>query len=265
MHLKANFNTIHEQHVLRHILHLVQKIDTNWQNASYRRACLKDLMDCLKRCSTHHSDLIKEQAKLLRLIKEDETSYHHFIGIFVALERAYSRGVFESDFVVETKDHANITSNKIPCVAICDNIRSAHNVGAIIRSAECFGIETLYLCGYTSTPDNEKTRKTAMGCDDFVDWQWRPHIGELIGELKAKGFHVYALETAQKSSNLFETKIKTPCAFVLGNERFGIDEKTLDLCDEIIRIPMAGVKNSLNIAAAFSIAAAECVRQIHYR
>lgn len=264
MHTKANFTTIHQQHVLRHILQIVQKVDTHWQDVNARTYYLKELIDCLNRCSEHQSDLIKEQAKLSRLIKLNENSYHHFIGIFVALERAYSRGVFESDFVVETKDKSYKTSDRIPCVAICDNIRSAHNVGAIIRTAECFGLESLYLCGYTSTPDNAKTKKTAMGCDEFINWEWHPHIADLISELKGQGFRIYALETAQKSSNLFETKLQTPCAFILGNERFGIDDKTLELSDEVLRIPLVGVKNSLNIAAAFSIAAAECMRQVRY-
>jgi len=137
---------------------------------------------------------------------------------------------------------------------IAQNIRSLFNVGSLFRSADVFGVDKIYLCGYTATPPNPKIGKVALDADTFVPWEkhWQTHL--LIPKLKKQGIKIYALETGQKTKNLTTFKPHFPCALIVGNEVKGISKKILSLADEIISIPMLGQKESLNVAIAGSIA-----------
>lgn len=149
-------------------------------------------------------------------------------------------------------------------VIIAHNIRSAHNVGAFFRTADGAGIDKIYLTGYTQAPfDPEKDKretkaqrglgKTALGAVEFVDWEKKENVLDLIKELKARGFRVLGLEKTAQSQNIFKFKPIFPCAFILGNETDGINEEILKECDCILEIPMRGKKESLNVSVAAGI------------
>jgi len=146
---------------------------------------------------------------------------------------------------------------------LLDNIRSAWNVGAILRSADGFGLTHAYLCGITPTPDNEAVTKTSLGAEDSVPWSYHKNAVNLIKGLKIEGWNVYALEDDERAvalesdSLLSKTQERDPALHVLivGNEVTGVDPELLDLCDMIYYIPMRGEKKSFNVAIAFGIAA----------
>lgn len=141
---------------------------------------------------------------------------------------------------------------------LLDNIRSAWNVGSILRSADGFGFMHAYLCGITPTADNETVTKTSLGAEDSVPWSYHKDAVKLVKGLKLEGWEVYALEEDMRSlsiSYFTDLQSPNPAVLIVGNEVTGVDPGLLDLCDKIFYIPMLGEKKSFNVAIAFGIAA----------
>lgn len=141
--------------------------------------------------------------------------------------------------------------------AVLHNIRSCYNVGAIFRTADAIGVKKIYLTGYTPTPKKnpEKIKKTALGAEKFVRWEYKNKIDTVIRELKKQKIKIVALETEKSALPYFKFKPKFPLAILVGNEVRGIDKRTLKKADFVLKIPMFGKKESLNVAVAFSILA----------
>jgi 23S rRNA (guanosine2251-2'-O)-methyltransferase len=139
---------------------------------------------------------------------------------------------------------------------LLDNVRSAWNVGSILRSADGFGFTHAYLCGITPTADNEAVTKTSLGAGDSVPWSYHKDAVKLVKGLKKEGWSVYALEEEKRAISL-ESDGDVPILqlLIVGNEVTGVDPELLDLCDAIFYIPMRGDKKSFNVAIAFGIAA----------
>jgi tRNA G18 (ribose-2'-O)-methylase SpoU len=143
---------------------------------------------------------------------------------------------------------------------LLDNIRSAHNVGSIFRTADAIGADRLYLCGITPIPTQEDAiQKTALGAEENVPWQYDSNALQLTLRLKTLGFNLIALESAPQAIPLYHFQIdhadQRPVVLVLGNERAGVDPEIINLCDSIVALPMLGKKRSLNVAVAFGTAA----------
>ncbi|MBI3316564.1 MAG: RNA methyltransferase [Candidatus Omnitrophica bacterium] len=144
---------------------------------------------------------------------------------------------------------------KYPFCALLNNIRSLYNVGAIFRSADGVGVEKLWLCGITGIPPSSKISKTALGAEKTVPWEYRENAVSLSRELKEMGYQIVLLEQAQGSVSYEEAEIKPPLCLIVGSEISGVNEELLALADQILEIPMVGLKISLNVAVAFGIAA----------
>lgn len=144
---------------------------------------------------------------------------------------------------------------------LLDNIRSAWNVGSILRSADGFGFAQAYLCGITSTPDGQArdtVRKTSLGAEDSVPWSYHKDAVKLVRGLKKEGWSIFALEEDERASSISQfagSENHNPVVIILGNEVTGVDPELLDLSDNIFHIPMRGGKKSFNVAIAFGIAA----------
>jgi tRNA G18 (ribose-2'-O)-methylase SpoU len=154
---------------------------------------------------------------------------------------------------VEVKDE-----RRKNCAVLMDNIRSAWNVGSILRSADGFRFTHAYLCGITPTADNETVTKTALGAEDSVPWSYHKDAVKLVKGLKKEGWRVYALEEDPRAvliSQFHDHQLPGPMVLTVGNEVTGVDPELLDLCHEIVHIPMRGEKKSFNVAIAFGIAA----------
>lgn len=148
-------------------------------------------------------------------------------------------------------------------VVIAHNIRSAHNVGSILRTADAVGVEKIYLCGITPTPHDKFGRarpdihKAALGAEFFVPWEYKRSVTHVIAKVKKEGYSIVALEQSPHSikyTKIKETKNKK-IALILGTETTGLPKTILKKADCIIEIPMRGKKESLNVAVAFGIAA----------
>ena len=138
---------------------------------------------------------------------------------------------------------------------IAHDIRSLHNIGAIFRSADAFGIEKIWLTGYTATPPRPEIAKVALGSDQRVAWEKRDNLEDLIKELRSQGKIIAALETGKGSIPI--NKFHQPAmeiALILGNEVEGLEKTVLEQVDNILEIPMLGKKQSLNVSVAAGIA-----------
>ena len=160
----------------------------------------------------------------------------------------------EYDFIVATKDHSNLKIRTFSIICLLDSIRSAHNVGAFFRNAECFGIESLILSGLTPTPEIPQVVKTAMGTDQLLPWTYEKSAINAIKKLKEKNYQIWSVETARTATALSEIQtIPDKLALVFGHEQFGIDHNILNLSDKIISIQLFGRKNSLNVSVCQGI------------
>lgn len=140
---------------------------------------------------------------------------------------------------------------------LLDNIRSAWNVGSILRSAEGFGFRHAHLSGITPTPRNEAVTKTSLGAEGFISWSEHKNSVELVQTLKEAGWKIYALEETKNTTDIrkLKTNPREKALIILGSEVTGVDPELLELADEIISIPMQGKKRSFNVSVAFAIAA----------
>jgi tRNA G18 (ribose-2'-O)-methylase SpoU len=171
---------------------------------------------------------------------------------------------------------------KCSLVVIAHNIRSAHNIGSLLRTSDGLGVDKVYFTGYTPYPlSSDDTRlphlarktanqinKTALGAEESVDWH---HIGNsnssnnpdnidgLIIALKKNGYTVAGLEQHEKSVRLTEYEVPAKLALLLGSEIGGINRELVQQCDDLIKIPMKGEKNSFNVVEAATMALFYCV------
>jgi len=154
--------------------------------------------------------------------------------------------------------------NKTPLVVVLDNVRSLHNVGSVFRTGDAFLVEAVYLCGITSTPPQAEIHKTALGAENTVEWKYFEDTHDALTDLKAKGYHVFAIEQADGSTLLTDLKLEksNKYAVILGNEVKGVQQSVVDACDGCIEIPQFGTKHSLNVSVTGGIVIWEMVRLI---
>lgn len=191
----------------------------------------------------------------------NEASAEEFTRLLISLEALLGRGVKDQEIIILKKDREAIEREKVPVVVLLDNLRSAQNVGSIFRTSEAIGVRQLVLCGHTPTPDHSMVQKTSLKAHEHVTWKQRENISDAILDLKANNYEIVGLETTEKGDNIFKHIFVRPTALVFGNEKNGISEETLKLCDKIITIPMNGFKNSLNVGVALGVALYEARRQ----
>lgn len=148
--------------------------------------------------------------------------------------------------------------------AILDNLRSIHNVGSTFRTADGLGVDRLILCGTTPHPhpdeswrrDHLALTKTALGAEQTVNWEYQSDIHDAIHHVKQNNFRVIGLETEPSAMELqnYHPLPGDKIALIIGNEPDGLSPEVLASCDEVLKIPMLGDKESLNVSVAFGIA-----------
>jgi tRNA G18 (ribose-2'-O)-methylase SpoU len=150
---------------------------------------------------------------------------------------------------------------KLPVRVVLDNVRSLYNVGAFFRTADAAGIEALHLCGCTGTPPHRGIAKTALGAEEQVAWDHTWDTGERIRELRERGYEVVAIETTPHAVDLFDWVPRFPVCVIFGHEVAGLSPEVEGLADTHIRIPMLGMKHSLNVATAAGVVLFELLRK----
>ncbi len=144
---------------------------------------------------------------------------------------------------------------KLPLVVVLDNVRSSHNIGSVFRTSDALLIERVYLCGISSTPPDKEIRKTALGAENTVEWEYHTSTSELVSSLKDRGYIVIAVEQVENSTSLTDYFPEENCklALVFGNEVKGVQQEVVNQCDLALEIPQYGTKHSFNISVSVGI------------
>lgn len=153
-----------------------------------------------------------------------------------------------------------IADNGAPLLLILDQINDVRNFGAIIRTAEVAGVTAVVIQNSSSAPINSDTIKTSAGAIFNIPIFKVNHIKDAIYHFKSLGISIVsASEKADK--NLYDTDFKKPVAIVIGSENKGINKSVLKISDEIVKLPMYGKIESLNVSVASGIFLYEAIRQ----
>jgi 23S rRNA (guanosine2251-2'-O)-methyltransferase len=144
---------------------------------------------------------------------------------------------------------------KMPVVAVLDNIRSKHNIGAVFRSADAFGVAKIYLCGITACPPDREIQRTALDATESVAWEHCESTQEALTRLKDEGWRITGVEQTDESTDLadFIPAEGEKYALVFGNEVNGIDDGLIHLLDHCVEIPQYGAKHSINVSVSAGI------------
>ncbi|MEM5774866.1 MAG: TrmH family RNA methyltransferase [Anaerolineaceae bacterium] len=164
---------------------------------------------------------------------------------------------------ISTFSHANpaLLSGDQPVgqmAVLLDNIRSAYNVGAILRTADAVKASRLYCCGTTPTPDHPKVRKTALGAEFAASWSLEWNALDTVENCRRAGLKIVSLELSPAAVSVFDLQpeqVHFPLLLVLGSEVTGVDREILAVSDLVLQIPMLGAKGSINVSTAFGVAA----------
>ncbi len=142
---------------------------------------------------------------------------------------------------------------------ILHNIRSAHNVGSVFRSADGAGVSKIYISGYTPAPidrfgrEQEEIKKTSLGATLTVSYEIYPDIQVLLKKLHTEKITVVAVEQTPKAISYTAFKPEGDTAYIFGNEVTGVEEDILALVEHHIQIPMSGAKESLNVSVCAGV------------
>ena len=166
---------------------------------------------------------------------------------------------FEYSEVEDIIEYAK-SKNEEPIVLILDKIEDPHNLGAIIRSAECMGVHGIIIQKRNACLVTDTVEKVAAGACSYVKIARVTNITESIKKLKEYGLWIYGLDMAGKS-NIYNTKLEGAIGIVVGNEGEGISRLVKENCDVLMKIPMTGKINSLNASVSAAISIYEVVRQ----
>lgn len=139
------------------------------------------------------------------------------------------------------------------------NLRSAHNVGSILRTCDGAGVDEVYLVGTTPAPTDRFGRKradiakTALGAENSVSWTYHESIEKLIQQLHSDGYTLVCVEQTENAVDYKKYKPKTKSTFIFGEEVKGLPDELIHECDIAVYIPMYGTKESLNVSVATGI------------
>lgn len=147
-----------------------------------------------------------------------------------------------------------------PLIVVCDEISDPHNLGAIIRTAECAGAHGVVIPKRRSAGLTAVVGKTSAGAVAHIAVARVPNIPTLLKELKKQGVWIFGA-AADGATPLYGADLKGPAAIVIGSEGDGMTRLVSENCDFLVSIPMRGKLNSLNASAAAAVLLYEAVRQ----
>ncbi len=238
-----------EARVWRQALKRLADIETRWDDLAARQ---RALLEC--RHWMEEQTAAPRLRQLARLV-DPAADRARLTSVIVPVEReAARRRVTDVQILDRDAPVEQPAGPRLPLTLVADSLRSAFNVGGLFRTAECFGAEAVWLCGYSATPEHPHVAEAALGADRLMPWRAFARTAEAIAELRRAGRGIVALETVEGAAGLEDFGWPFPCALLLGNERFGLDPGLVREADARVRIPVFGRKNSLNVVSAAAIA-----------
>lgn len=160
-----------------------------------------------------------------------------------------------------TEGAAPYSDLKLPVTLFLDNIRSMYNVGSFFRTADGAGVERIILSGITARPPMRAITKTALGAEERVHWTASNDVMATAADLRQNHYELAAIETSNRAVDIFDWQPKFPVCVFFGHEVLGLPVEVLDACDTHVRLPMLGLKHSLNVASAGAVVMYELLRK----
>lgn len=197
------------------------------------------------------SGVVVVEADRRKLDAMSATHSHQGV-IAVAAAKAYS--------TVEDMLKAAEDRGEKPLLVVCDEISDPHNLGAIIRTAECAGAHGVIIPKRRSAGLTAVVAKTSAGAVSYMPVARVPNIPALLKDLQKQGVWIFGT-AAEGTTTLYSADLRGPAAIVIGSEGDGMGRLVAETCDFKVRIPMRGKLNSLNASAAAAILLYEAVRQ----
>ena len=197
---------------------------------------------------------LNEQYKIDYLSKVDYLSkfnFKHDQGIVISFQADLYRNISYVEKIGDTS-----------CILICDQINDPQNLGQIVRTSECAGIDGIVLAKHGSSHITDSVIQVSQGAIFNINIFIETNLNNTIKYLKSKGFWVVGVENSIDAQNWHSIDYKGKIAIVVGSESKGIRRLVKESCDFLTTIPMNGKTNSLNVTAAVSAILFERQRQI---
>ncbi len=145
---------------------------------------------------------------------------------------------------------------------LLDNVATPFNVGSILRTAAAERVDHIWLAGTTASPTHDRTRKTALGSERFVEWTAVDNAEAGVASARAANYRVIGIELADEAVPLFDADLSGDVCLALGHEDRGLTPVCLAACDQVAFVPQLGRIGSLNVAVAAAVAIYETRRRI---
>ena len=206
--------------------------------------------------SHYHSFIANEPNKFLKMahkeflkIKDSKRQFQIYITL---LERLVGNSSKEYQFMMQTGDSRK-SSQKIPVRVILDGVRSTHNIGAIIRTAECFAIEKIYIHRPYDDFDESIFFKTAQGAQQFIDCEFYQDVNLILKKQQSDNYQLICVDTLKEAKPYNQMVYDQALTLVFGHEQLGVSKEVIESSDFQINIPLIGNKNSLNVSVSCGI------------
>jgi len=151
---------------------------------------------------------------------------------------------------------------KNPIYFVLDNVLDTYNIGSMFRLADGVAATKVYICGESEYPPNSRIHKSAVGTEEWVDWEYKKETKEAIDELKQKGVKIVVVEQDDKSINYKDFEAEFPIAIVVGHETRGVTREIVEMADTVVELPMFGVNKSLNVWGTAAIIAYKAIENL---
>lgn len=197
----------------------------------------------------------QDKIKLDKMITSENEKLKNSQGIVASVTD------FEYSQIEDILEYARLKKES-PFVVILDKIEDPHNLGAIIRTAECLGAHGVIIQKRNACQITDTVEKTAAGATNYLKVARVTNITRTIDKLKEAGLWIYGLDM-EGATNIYDTDLKGAIGIVIGNEGEGISRLVRENCDGIIKIPMEGKTESLNASVSAAITMYEIKRQIN--
>ena len=154
---------------------------------------------------------------------------------------------------VSPEEYRNLPESCV--VVLLDNVRSAYNVGSAFRSCDSFKVDKIWLCGICAVPPSSEIRKSAIGAEESVPWEYSAATLDAVAALKRDGYTIVSVEQTEESVSLedFIPEEGKRYAFIFGNEVDGVAQDVVDESDFTLEIPQFGTKHSLNVSVSVGV------------
>lgn len=246
-HMELDENVVIGRNAVKELLHSGRDIEKLYITSSDKEGSINQLIGIAAERGIRITEC--DRAKLDSMA----AGGRHQGIIAVAAERNYSS-------IDEILSYAE-ELGEAPFVVICDGVEDPHNLGAIIRSAECVGAHGVIIPKRRAVGLTTTVAKSSAGALEHMRVAKVTNLASAIEELKEKGLWIYAAD--MDGNTYYKTDMKGAVGIVLGSEGFGISRIVKEKCDFVVSIPLYGQVNSMNVSCAAAVLFAEIAKQRH--